>query len=62
MHARSPVINRGVVVRACSLRIPLTHESPEVRAATLRALRKSVSEEEHVQTINRLNIQFLIAR
>lgn len=44
------------------LRIPLTHDSAEVRAATLRVLRYLTTEENDVRDLNRVNIHYLIAK
>ncbi|XP_059078689.1 rapamycin-insensitive companion of mTOR-like isoform X2 [Tigriopus californicus] len=44
------------------LRIPLTHDSAEVRAATLRVLRYLATEENDVRDLNRVNIHYLIAK
>ena len=45
-----------------SLRIPLVHESTEVRAATLRTIRHLTKTLEDVQSLNELHIPYLITR
>ena len=45
-----------------SLRIPLVHESTEVRAATLRTIRHLTKTLEDVQSLNDLHIPYLITR
>nr|CAD7579572.1 unnamed protein product [Timema californicum] len=46
----------------CCLRVALVHDSAQVRAAALRALRYLMKEERDVRTLNRLQYPFLIAR
>ena len=45
-----------------SLRIPLTSDTNEVRAATLRVLRHLIEDEEDAKELNRVNIHYLVAR
>ena len=45
-----------------SLRIPLIHESTEVRAATLRTLRHLIKKSEDVQALETLNVHYLVTR
>nr|CAD7269430.1 unnamed protein product [Timema shepardi] len=45
-----------------NLRVALVHDSAQVRAAALRALRYLMKEERDVRTLNRLQYPFLIAR
>ena len=45
-----------------SLRIPLVHESTEVRAATLRTMRHLTKTKETLQNLNNLHIPYLITR
>ena len=44
------------------LRVPLIHESSEVRASTLRTIRLLVSEAEHVDLLYEINMHYLIVR
>ena len=45
-----------------SLRIPLVHESTEIRAATLRTLRHLTTTSEAAKAVTTLNIHYLISR
>ena len=44
------------------LRVPLIHESSEIRASTLKAIRLLLCEAEHVDALKEMNIHYLIAR
>ena len=44
------------------LRVPLINESSEIRASTLRAIRLLLTEPEHVNIIQEINLHYLIAR
>ncbi len=53
------VVNRRF---RCSLRVPLTDESAEVRAASLRALRTLLRRPSDARCMRRLGIPHLVAR
>ena len=44
------------------LRVPLIHESSDIRASTLRTIRQLLTEPEHVNMIQEINLHYLIAR
>ena len=51
-----------VTLPVLSLRVGFFHESKEMRAACLRALRYYLQDAEDVHALIRLNIHYLIAR
>ena len=54
-----PLFNLSI---SFSLRIPLTHESPEVRAAALRTVRCILRSESDVNDLQKVNMHLLITR
>ena len=44
------------------LRVPLIHESSDIRASTLRTIRLILTEPEHVNIVQEMNLHYLIAR